>query len=757
MKHTDFERSERVEDTGDSADLRRCLWLTHMKSSTRSSTLDSLATLCTASRVDGELPITAIRQLICEPDPEVKAEVGARWAQVASDVRRALRGWEDAPIRWLALRLRGRIPTFADAATAASLRLGADEAKRATAALEALANSDGAAIDEMPATLGAVEPLLRRATPETFRVASMKSLENKRTLIRKVVRLVDPLKTGQRVTSVEALPAEWRETLSVINGFLKDHETSHAAILRRLASFCAQQNTSPSEINEALIDAFVDIELSTHASKYVEKVRAAFRKWNASVEAGHDVPLLILPGARMYRQPDVDWASVPSEIRLPVDAYLATAVSVRNAGDWGNFVPDIDPEYAELGVAFVETTSEENADAAPILELGTRKNWRDTVKRAWYAASIDHRVQPKPATLNDLFCQPVISALVAATRKHRRERLEAAGGVFDPKVKGSYEHTLVEALYAVGCALSVPDELLEQVKEFKLQIDPNVIQTKRNQDGSLTRVYAERRIGVRHANMLAKFGDLTRLKRWFEAPSTMWRLACRPIQAGKKPQLTHVAMARSALIARIGQYVAPIRRTNHARLRHTGDDRHIMLPEGDGEGTLIIPPQEGKVLREVHVRIDRETVRMLKYYIKHFLPVAQKHAKASAANPHLYPGADGVRVEDGGYAPGYGYLTKTKLNSTFKNHMMKYCGLDLCLHVLRHLAGKIILDQDPSAMSLVQEILGHLRIKTTQSYYAEVSKIVAQRRYIHLLERQARQVLATVTFKFVDPQTGKEI
>ena len=60
-------------------------------------------------------------------------------------------------------------------------------------------------------------------------------------------------------------------------------------------------------------------------------------------------------------------------------------------------------------------------------------------------------------------------------------------------------------------------------------------------------------------------------------------------------------------------------------------------------------------------------------------------------------------------------------------------------------------------MSLVKEILGHKRLTTTQAYYAEVSKIIAQRRYIHLLERQARQVLATVTFKFVDPQTGKDI
>lgn len=89
--------------------------------------------------------------------------------------------------------------------------------------------------------------------------------------------------------------------------------------------------------------------------------------------------------------------------------------------------------------------------------------------------------------------------------------------------------------------------------------------------------------------------------------------------------------------------------------------------------------------------------------------------------------------------------------------MRKHCGLNLCLHVMRHLAGKIILDQDPSAMALVKEILGHRRISTTHAYYAEVSKFVAQSRYIHLLERQARQVLANVTFKFIDPRTGKEI
>jgi integrase len=672
-------------------------------------------------------------------------------------MRRALRTWDDLPIRWLALRLRSRVPTFADAATAASLQLGADEARRAGAALEALAASENSGLDDLPATAAAIEPLLRGASPETFGVESMKTLENKRTLIRKVVRFVDPLTTGLRETSPAALPSQWQQALAIFDHQLKDHERSAAAILRRLAGFCARQQIMPAQIDDSLIEAFVSMELATHAPAYVEKLRAAFRRWTNAVEAGFDGPHLPLPGAPMHRQEDVSWETVPAGIRASLDAFLETAISARNPGDWGDLVPDDDPEYAELGIVFGDAASGSKAGAAPILEPGTCKNWRDAVKRAWHAAERDTRVQPKPKVLDDLFCKPVVSALVAAVRSARRNREEIQGAVYDPKVKGRYEHTLVEALCSVGRALAVAPDRLEMVEEMKRQLDPSVIGMKRASDGSFRRVYAERRIGTRPAAMLAKFSDASRLKRWFEAPSVLWSLACDPIRRGSKPRATDVALARSALLARVGQYVAPIRRTNHARIRYQGDDRHLILPEGDGDGTLIIPAHEGKTLKEIHVRIDQETVRMLKYYIKHFLPVARKRAKASLDNPHLFPGAGGCKIEDGGYSSGRGYITKSKLNSSFKKHMMKHCGLNLCLHVMRHLAGKVILDQDPSAMSLVKEILGHKRLRTTQSYYAEVSKIIAQRRYIHLLERQARQVLATVKFKFVDPRTGKEI
>jgi integrase len=97
-----------------------------------------------------------------------------------------------------------------------------------------------------------------------------------------------------------------------------------------------------------------------------------------------------------------------------------------------------------------------------------------------------------------------------------------------------------------------------------------------------------------------------------------------------------------------------------------------------------------------------------------------------------------------------GHLTKDKVNNTFKSQLWRYCRISLNLHVMRHLSGKIILDQDPSAMELVRILLGHNSIRTTQSYYAEVNGIIAQRRYLHLLAKSQRKVLAKVHFNVLE-------
>jgi integrase len=270
-------------------------------------------------------------------------------------------------------------------------------------------------------------------------------------------------------------------------------------------------------------------------------------------------------------------------------------------------------------------------------------------------------------------------------------------------------------------------------------------------------VYEDRKIGPRHAEMLKAFSDVTALRRFFEAPNLLWSKALAPIRAGTKLQIRHAALARSALILRIVQRVCPMRRSNIARLRIAGENPHIQLPIGPGVGTLYLPANEMKNLRAVHVRIDADTVEMIREFIDVFRPISMKHAKAHAENEHLFPGGCGIckeRGPDNGYSEGFGYFTLSKLNNTFKKHLGKHSMINVDLQVMRHLAGKIILDQDPSAMGLVQEILAHKKIETTRAYYAEVCGLVAQARYLDLLDKATRKALANVSFKI---QIEKEL
>ena len=89
---------------------------------------------------------------------------------------------------------------------------------------------------------------------------------------------------------------------------------------------------------------------------------------------------------------------------------------------------------------------------------------------------------------------------------------------------------------------------------------------------------------------------------------------------------------------------------------------------------------------------------------RRFSNSSHKAAGAAENNPHLFAGAAGGEPEFGGYAPGMGFVTPGKLNTTFARHLKKHCRLRLCLHVMRHISGKVILDQDPSAMALVQVV-----------------------------------------------------
>ncbi|MFN3613053.1 MAG: hypothetical protein ACK4WC_00630 [Rubrimonas sp.] len=750
---TDESRSHVLaEAEGDTADLARSLMLTDMPGPTRSAALRAIRAVRNAVALHGEITVPALRAALDAPTTELRAALGERATQTLSDARRGLRAWDCAPRRRLAIALRDRLPTLTDAVAAAQAALPEAEARRVRIALEALAQSERQKPEDMAASAVVIEPILRRLTPEALGVTSPKSLRNKLALIRAAVKRVDMAGGAGRIADISALSPAWRAALDAVEQRLLKSALSPIAILRRFAVSAAAAGCQPTNLAPDVVEDAWDRELAARGARYREKISAACRAWNGAVDAGLAAARRAPPRPTSHRQVDVPWSTVPEPIRGPIDAWLANTVSARTPIGWAALVPDAPAAYDGLGLddLLAEEADADGAGARVVLEPGTAGNWRAAVARAWRVAMDDPLVQPKPERLADLFDRSVAAAMVAATREARRTRMERQGLSFDPEQKGRHEHSLVEALESVGRVLAVDETRLAQVRAIKLKIDPAIIRTHRNAAGETVRVHEERRIGKRHAAMLAAFSDLSVMGRYFGASDHLWSSAIEPIRRQGAITMRHAALARSALILRIGQFCGPIRRINHARLRAFGDDAHVHLPVGEGHGTLTIPATETKTFRRICVRIDPRTVAMLKVYIEHFLPVVRKAVGAAPDNPHLWPGAAGDAPEEGGYGPGLGYIDPGKLNARFSQHVWGHCKLRLCLHVMRHLAGKIILDQDPSAMSLVQHLLGHTSIRTTQSYYAEVNQIIAQQRYLHLLDRSMRQALRGMSFSIDD-------
>ena len=500
-------------------------------------------------------------------------------------------------------------------------------------------------------------------------------------------------------------------------------------------------------MHEVFLKNFTEHELATKSDSHKGKLRRAGRVWN-DVIAAEGLPAAQFENAGpQNRLPDVSWTSVPEAIRARVDTLTDRMVAPQGDEAWSSFIED---DEDDLGLGDLVSGSSGFETAIP-RELGTQRNLQDAVKRVWHAAETSPKVAQKPRLLEDLFRQDCLVATVSAIREKRRAKIEAKGQSWEAQKKGRYECSLVQALYSVGKSCDLPEEALEPVRQLTLKLDPSVVGTKLKSDGTLAYVYEDRKIGKHHEGMLRQFNEDSALKRWFQAPGALWCEAEKWVKQGKnRPTIAQASLARSAIIAQVAQRVTPMRRSNLARLRAFGEDTHLSLPIGAGEGTLILPGAELKNLRSIHVTIDPETVRMLKRFIDVYRPLFVELAGADPENPHLFPGASSERKErgkNGGYAKGFGYITKTKLSQRFRQHLWKHCQLRMDLQVMRHIAGKVILDMDPSAMALVQEVLGHKRIETTQSYYAQVSKIVAQRNYLQLLDQYSRRLMSHVNFR----------
>lgn len=244
---------EQIARAPDTRDLERALWLSPLPPATRSATITSLREMVGAFGTDNILEIAEMQEILSDLTVERRNRLGKRATQILSDARRAMRIWSDEPTRWLATNLRGRLPTLRDAQMAAGLSMNKDEAARAVRAIDALAAFQMASPEDLTATEQTVGPILAGMSPESFGVATTKSLSNKRSLVLRAVSLVAPTSRVVRKAELDALQPAWK---AQVVGALASHETSAAAIVKRFVVFADGLGIDLQDVSDPLVLSF---------------------------------------------------------------------------------------------------------------------------------------------------------------------------------------------------------------------------------------------------------------------------------------------------------------------------------------------------------------------------------------------------------------------------------------------------------------------------------------------------------------------
>jgi len=157
--------------------------------------------------------------------------------------------------------------------------------------------------------------------------------------------------------------------------------------------------------------------------------------------------------------------------------------------------------------------------------------------------------------------------------------------------------------------------------------------------------------------------------------------------------------------------MAPVRLKNLAGLHI---DRHIQRTRAsDGAVHIVIPGEEVKNGEPLDYSLPRETVELLDTYLRDFRP-----RLCAPDNPWLFPGRSSEKPKSG-----------HALSIQLKRFVWRETGLEVHVHLFRHLAAKLFLDQNPGQYESVRRQLGHRSMETTLRAYAGMEAAAASRHF----------------------------
>ena len=156
---------------------------------------------------------------------------------------------------------------------------------------------------------------------------------------------------------------------------------------------------------------------------------------------------------------------------------------------------------------------------------------------------------------------------------------------------------------------------------------------------------------------------------------------------------------------------APMRVNNLTSLRM---DRHLVPIRVGRSNTLhlVIPAEETKNGEPYELQLSAETENLLSIYRSRY------HTRICAgASQWLFPNEAGER------------RSTTTFAKAICNFVLRETGIQVNVHLFRHIAVKLYLDRHPEDVETVRRLLGHKSINTTLRYYAELRTADAFRSY----------------------------
>jgi integrase len=262
----------------------------------------------------------------------------------------------------------------------------------------------------------------------------------------------------------------------------------------------------------------------------------------------------------------------------------------------------------------------------------------------------------------------------------------------------AYTHGLAGSLIAIAKEwVRVPNDALAALKATRHKLGALPIGlTDKNKD------------------LLRHFNDKGLLRRLVNLPDRLWRHALGELKTSRREFIDlQNGLAIDILL------VAPLRMKNLTALNF---DEHIYWPEGQGKPAIVVFKAD-ETKNKVPLEFELPPVLSDRLHV-----LRNKIAPmVTGRRPdHLFVTWRGKPRTQGALAVA---IEKT---------VLKYVGVRLTPHQFRHLAAKIILDQNPGAFELVRELMGHKNIQTTINFYAGIDTKRAGRAQIELIAKIRR-------------------